>query len=408
MFSAQPSSTGFNFGTSNISSQPSAFGTQTASTTTANTGFTGFGTQSTNQFSGLGSSSTTFGQNTGFNFSNPATSQPSIGFGMFNANNKRSTFLTTQQQPTLTLTLNNPITSSVATTTSTTTFTGLGGAPLPSNEKSDDSSKSKSHRDALVPPELIPLIENMKKFLAKQKQIRDENAHEHFYLQPILEIGTTIEDVLKIGLNKLDIQIQKNSKGIESLKKDTSKLLTNGELVYRISRIDLPLSNTAEVIAQNNFINSKTHQYFLEVVDNCKTLMSQYSEQIQTLKSHCATSNDQSISQDEINQIIRKQHENFVALASKVYLIHEYANKLRSQAKSTNQNDKDNLEKDSIQTAPHRDNFGPTPFLTKSNNSIHSMGPGGDASTATTSLSSSLNQSFQQSPSNFLFKNRKF
>lgn len=350
--------------------------------------------------------SSTFGQNTGFG---TATSQPSIGFGMFNANNKRSTFSTApQQQPTLTLTLNNPITSSMATT-STTSFTGLGGAPLPSNEKSDDGSKSKSYRDALVPPELIPLIENMKKFLAKQKQIRDENAHEHFYLQPILEIGTTIEDVLKIGLNKLDIQIQKNSKGIELLKKDTSKLLTNGELVYRISRIDLPLSNTAEVIAQNNFINSKTHQYFLEVVDNCKTLMSQYSEQIQTLKSHCATSNDQSISQDEINQIIRKQHENFVALASKVYLIHEYANKLRSQAKSSNNNDTDSLEKECnpIQTAPLRDNFGPTPFLTKSNNSIHSIGTGGDVSTCSANLSSFNQTSFQQSPSNFLFKNRK-
>ena len=130
-------------------------------------------------------------------------------------------------------------------------------------------------------------------------------AHEHFYIHPILEIGTAIEDVLHVRLNKVDIENQKNAKAIELLKRDTNKLLANGELVYRISRLDLPLANTAEVVAQNNFINTNTHQYFMELVESFKTQMAEYSEQIQMLKSYCATTNDTSFSYDEINQIIK-------------------------------------------------------------------------------------------------------
>lgn len=210
----------------------------------------------------------------------------------------------------------------------------------------------------------MPLVDNLKKFLEKQKQIRDENSHEHFYIHPILEIGTAIEDVLRVRLNKVDIEIQKNSKAIEVLKKDTNKLLSNGELVYRISRLDLPLSNTAEVIAQNNFVNSNTHQYFMELVESFKTQMMEYSEQIQTLKSYCATSNDKSFSYDEINQIIRKQHENFIALASKVYSIHEYANKLRADASKERQ-EYSTTEQSKSSSSSHNQ-FGPSPFLVRS------------------------------------------
>ena len=242
--------------------------------------------------------------------------------------------------------------------------------PASNGKSTDTSEKSKSYRDTLVPPEFMPLIENMKKFLEKQKQIRDENSHEHFYIHPILEIGTAIEDVLRVRLNKVDIEIQKNAKAIEVLKKDTNKLLSNGELVYRISRLDLPLSNTAEVIAQNNFISTNTHQYFMELVDIFKTQMTEYSEQIQTLKSYCATSNDKSFSYDEINQIIRKQHENFVALASKVYAIHEYANKLRAEASkeiedhSLHVQSKGNSNMASSQ-------YGPSPFLVRTSHHVN-------------------------------------
>lgn len=226
----------------------------------------------------------------------------------------------------------------------------------------------------MVPPEFMPLIDDFKKFLEKQKQIRDENAHEHYYIHPILEIGTAIEDVLRVRLNKVDIEIQKNGKAIEQLKLDTNRLLANGELVYRIARLDLPISNNAEVIAQNNFVNTNTHQYFMELVEGFNTQMMDYSNQIQTLKSLCSTSADNSFSHEDISLIIRKQHDNFIALAAKVYAIHELANQLREQ------NEKDNNTSSiSASATPESiplstsasNNYGPSPFLVKSNlNSI--------------------------------------
>lgn len=271
---------------------------------------------------------------------------------------------------------------------------------MPSNNgKSDDTStKSKSYRDSLVPPEFMPLIENMKQFLEKQKQIRDENAHEHFYIHPILEIGNAIEDVLRVRLNKVDIEIQKNTKAIEQLKKDTNKLLTNGELVYRISRLDLPLTNTAEVIAQNNFVNTNTHQYFMELIESFKCQMMEYSEQIQTLKSYCATTNDRSFSYEEINQIIRKQHDNFVALASKVYLIHEYANKLRTDSsKDTAATGSASAVESNNSLASN--NYGPSPFLVKSN--LGGNLPTTNESTQTSLLANQPNTTSMFSTSSF-------
>ena len=237
-----------------------------------------------------------------------------------------------------------------------------GGTPLPSsNGKSsgDNSEKSKSYRDSLVPPELMPLIESMKKYLEKQKAIRDENAHEHYYIQPILEIGTAVEDVLRQRLNKVDIELQKNAKAVELLKRDTSKLLSNGELVYRISRLDsnsslasnlargaighsmMMMGGAGDVTAAaNNFVNANTQQYFLELVEGFRASMETYSEQIEMLRSYCATvgregtgvNSSSSFSYEEINTIIRKQHEIFVAVGAKVYAIHEYANRLRAEA----------------------------------------------------------------------------
>ncbi|KPM05644.1 Synaptonemal complex protein 1 (SCP-1)-like protein [Sarcoptes scabiei] len=401
----------FNFGSTSTTSSVSFPLTQSSTTNFASSGFgnqaSGFGLISTSsQPTSFGGTSSGFGTSLFGTQSNPAVSQqstigfgstnllgaiskPSTGFGSFGTSNtslntKPPAFGVTnpsQQQPTLTLNFNTSVTT--ATATSTTTLTGLGGATLPSNnEKSGtDSKQNKSYRDTPIPPELIPLVENMKKFLEKQKQIRDENEHEHFYLHQILEIGTTIEDILRDRLNKLEIQTQKNSKAIESLKKDTNKLLTNGELVFRMSKLDQPLSNSAEVVAQNNFINSKTHQYFMDLVENSKTQMTEYSEQIKTLKSHCASStNDRNYSADEISQIIRKQHENFVTLASKVYLVHEYANKLRTEAANKLN---DISTQSTTQSQPIKqnnlsnDHYGPTPFLSKTN-SPYLIGVSGD------------------------------
>lgn len=216
----------------------------------------------------------------------------------------------------------------------------------------------------------MPLIDNFKKFLEKQKQIRDENAHEHYYIHPILEIGTAIEDVLRVRLNKVDIEIQKNGKAIEQLKLDTNRLLANGELVYRISRLDLPISNNAEVIAQNNFVNTNTHQYFMELVEGFNTQMVDYSNQIQTLKSLCSTSADNSFSHEDISLIIRKQHDNFIALAAKVYAIHEYANQLRQQKEkdtTTTSAISASATPQSVSMPASANNYGPSPFLVKSN-----------------------------------------
>ena len=215
----------------------------------------------------------------------------------------------------------------------------------------------------------------MKNFIDQQKQIRDENSHEHYYSDPILEIGTAISDVLKVKVNKIDIDLQRSEKLVDNLKKETNRLLNNGEFAHRISKTDIAQSSAGNNLSgtnQNNFINSSFHQYFNEIVDNFKTQMKKCEAEITTLKSYCETSNDKLYSYEEITQIMKKQHDNFVLLAAKVYAIHEYATVLRREEAKT----KDSMN-ESIPATPPRNSGvlrngptgfeGPSPFLSAKN-----------------------------------------
>ena len=237
-------------------------------------------------------------------------------------------------------------------------FTG-GTQLTTATEKATENVSKVSILESSVPPEFMPLIENLKTFIEQQKHIRD-NGNEHYYSDAILEIGSAISDVLKVKVNKIEIDLQRSEKLVENLKKDTNRLLNNGELAHRISKTQIVQSSSGNSIPgsnQNNFINSSVHQYFNEIVDSFRAQMKKCEAEISTLKSYCESSNDKLYSYEEITQIMRKQHDNFVLLSAKVYAVHEYANHLRSEEAKN----KDRAESTSIVSTPSRNSFGSGP-----------------------------------------------
>ena len=239
--------------------------------------------------------------------------------------------------PNQTLTLTTASTSVTQTLTQqTNSFHGLGGTQTTSSESSADQSlkANKANKEStFIPPEMTPLVEALKAFVKEQKVIREENSQQRFSIQPILEVGSEIEDSLRLVLHKIEVDIQRNSKAIDALKRDTNKLLSSAEMAYRISRVDFPQTPSSYSIAQNKYINASTHQYFIESIDNFETQINNYSKQIQDLRTHIENMN-KPYSSEELLQIMRKQHQTLISLAAKVYAIHEEVNQFKLNLKN--------------------------------------------------------------------------
>lgn len=222
-------------------------------------------------------------------------------------------------------------TLTIPTTTVATTPSiqhGLGG-PINENAGKDVSAKT-GKESSTLPPEMMPLVESLKKFIKDQKQIREENSQQRFSIQPILEVEKELEDNLKVNLHKIDLELQRNSKSIESVKRETNQLLSNAEMALRISRIDIPSTSTSYSVAQNQYVNACMHQYFVEMISNFEDQMNKYSKQIQDLQLHLDNMN-KPYNTDELFQIMRKQHETLISLAAQVYAVHEEINKIKQQ-----------------------------------------------------------------------------
>lgn len=267
--------------------------------------------------------------------------------------------------PTLTLTLASSSAAVTQTSTQSNAFHGLGGTQTTSSESSADHTlkANKANKESPIPPEMLPLVEALKQFVKEQKVIREENSQQRFSIQPILDVGAQIEDSLRLDLQKIEVDIQRNSRAIDALKKDTNKLLASAEMAYRISRLDLTQTPSSYTMAQNKYINASTNQYFVEMIDNFELQMNNYSKQIQDLRTHIENMN-KPYSSEELLQIMRKQHETLISLAAKVYAIHEDISQLKPSLRSQTKITETSTETTFSSSSPsnNRSFVGPNPF----------------------------------------------
>lgn len=293
-----------------------------------------------------------------------ATTAPTV-FGNVQTTIQSSMFptLSTGTSTASTLSLTLPTTVTTTNVSQPNTFHGLGGLATSESQGSGSSSNTnKSTKEAYtLPPEIAHLVDSFKQFVKEQKLIKDENSQQRFSIQPILEVETELEENLKINLHKLELDLQRNAKSIESLKKDTTKLLSNAEMAYRITRIDPPSSsNQTYAIAQNQYINASTHQYFLETVIQFQTQMERYSKQIDELKLHLENMN-KPYGTEELFQAMKKQHETLVSLASSVYAFHDHVSKLKQQNNKSIAPQTTIIQE--VRTSIPQTFLGPNPFL---------------------------------------------
>ena len=256
------------------------------------------------------SSLPTFGQ-TMSSFAFPTTSQAPQSTFMFHPNPLALT------QPV------QPLQQTVVTATAESSR-GLGGEGAAGGQT---NTNMKSAKDQHLPPELNTLVESFKTFIKDQKIIRDENVQPRFSFQPIVEINTELDEVLRVQLESLQVILQKNKKTVDSLKQETSSLVSDAETAHRalksegISSMSYPLGPDKYVTA------STTLEYFNKLVDTFEERMKTYSRQIRELEVHLDYLHKPTQTQDLLI-VVKKQHEALVALAAEIYRLHETVSKI--------------------------------------------------------------------------------
>lgn len=337
--SSQPSVPSFNFGPTaqtslSLPTQPSLSLPQTSfgSTNQPTFGLTGS--------SGLGvSAQPTFGATTQSTFGSTAQptfntgtqsafgnltsfgSQPATSFSFPNPSNTTFSFNTTNTNP-LGLTQSiQPLQPSLSTSSAPTTDTsrGLGGE---GTSVGQTNANNKSVKDQHLPPEINGLVESFKNFIKEQKMIRDENSQPRFSVKPIVEINSELDDVLRIQLERLQVVLQRNKKTAESLKQETSCLVSDAETAHRALKSE-GISSMSYPLGPDKYVSaSTTLEYFGKMVDQFEEMMKTYSRQIKELEIHLDYLHKPTHTHDLLI-VVKKQHEALIALAAEIYSLHE-------------------------------------------------------------------------------------
>ncbi|KAK2713930.1 nucleoporin p58/p45-like [Artemia franciscana] len=317
-FSATASTPGFSFGTStNTPSSGALLGSTTpASGTTSfsfgqtappagSSGQSLFGGTSAPLFS---SSSTNAGTGTSFGFgTTPAstastlpsfglggTSQPS-GVGLFGA------------QP------------AVSAPTSSVGATGLGGTSLTlsgqgGNAKQDAASAAKENK---VENEIMATVESFRSYVKSQKSMREEIARASE--KPIEKISEEISEMMKL-LSAINSGISRNMNITNKLKFEVAKELQNVEMAQRTQ--DTPQGLQME--------NTQPMDFFFNLIEGFERKIHAFRQQIEEASRNMQTLHQMgSMSAKDLIDAVKKLHESFVTMASRLYYVHREIQALR-------------------------------------------------------------------------------
>lgn len=216
-----------------------------------------------------------------------------------------------------------------------------------------------------IPDEIYQLVESFRKFIREQKAYRDQK----FDVDPILEVEREAEEFM-LAFQRVAVDSDTNSKLIQQIKNDTTKLLRHAELAYsllrpymannptfqqhqdqhqqqqlqqqqahQLSHLDQqqqqqhqqqqqqqqPFQSQQQYHQQQHFQQNQhqqQQQYFSELADQFEARMRAYGEQIKELKMSL-DSVIKTYNADELFKWLKKQHETLGEIAAKVYMTHE-------------------------------------------------------------------------------------
>ncbi|XP_073253131.1 uncharacterized protein [Porites lutea] len=394
-------------------SASSAAGTASAFTlgglgSTAGTSFSGLSAPKTTSSAptlGIFGQTTQAGQSTGFTLGAAPGSSTSTGFSLGVGGLLKSTSTTTTTTSLLGSTstattgfglgtssgltafgaLGASKTTAATSTTASTILTGLGGTGTGATAGvvGGVAGKQGDVKDTPLPNPLNEIVDHIKKYVKEQKDHKDEISRASgSALDKVREETLALRQALALVSNS----IQRDGCAVENLKMDVSQELKNSEIAQRTN--DIPPALQHE--------NTAPQEYFQRLVETFEERMLMYRKQIEIMESHMASlSQGQTLTPQDLSDVMHKLHETFIALAAQLHEIHEavkvqkeqYLNYRRAYFKDTTDVFSSVL-KDLSKTSAEF-SLGPNPFRVLSNNS---------ASASSTATNISGIGSFQTNP----------
>ncbi|XP_076315978.1 nucleoporin p58/p45-like [Tachypleus tridentatus] len=315
--------TGVSTTTSQPTSLPLLFGSQTGSNVTGTNTLSCFGNKTTasapfsglmstqpatsvtagvtgSSFMGLPASSTTTGLSTGVALGTSVA--PSLGgFGLGQSG------------------LN--VTTSIPTTSAPI---GLGGVDLKSTgaasgKNESGKNDSKTIKETLLPNEISITLESFKKYVKDQKLVREEISRVSS--KNILKVQDETA-ALKQLLSEVSNGLQRNAVAIQRMKEESAQELKDAEIAHR----------TKDTPPALQFENTAPTGYFQRIVSSFEKQMHTCRQQIEQLERHLMSLSQPSLlSPQELTLIIKRLYETFIALAAQVQTVNEAVQNQKDQ-----------------------------------------------------------------------------
>ncbi|CAB3371532.1 Hypothetical predicted protein [Cloeon dipterum] len=289
-----------NFGAAPASSAPSLFGgtATTAPATSAGFGFGGFGTAA----------------------ASTATSQPSLGGGLFGATSSANTgSLFGAKQ-----TFGTVATSAPAASSAAPTFTGLGGpavtlASLSGGLGSDEQKQDKAVKDQELPQPILQSIEDFKAFVKQQKNISSDITRST--CRPSERVNDDVESI-KQNLFSIRNGIQSYAAQAKKLKAESSRTLGHAEMAQQ----------TQDIVPSMQDKHFAPDEYFIEVVNGIEEELKVISQEVDSVERVVQSANESSsLRKEELVQAVRRLHEIFITVASKLQQEHNSVEQKKEQ-----------------------------------------------------------------------------
>lgn len=212
---------------------------------------------------------------------------------------------------------------SLNATTTNSQFQGLGGTSITTNASSqgNDGAKNSGSNQALkdenIPPELAKDVNEFEKFMKNQKESNDVVGKFSVHsLRKIQEEITT----LCYALGSVSSALHRNTAAVQKLKSDFSKELKNTEMARHTK--DIPPSMQHDNIAPIRF--------FMDMVVEFEGSMQVYRKQIEELENHLnLTEQTSSLTAQDIYLALCKMQESFISLAANLHSTHDQVKQLK-------------------------------------------------------------------------------
>lgn len=198
-----------------------------------------------------------------------------------------------------------PSQTNPTTTTTTTTTTTLGGI------QTGNGSEKKNVKDVPLPDTLNILVNQLRDYIKKQKGIKDEiERHSIKSFKKVSDENSKLRKDVSLVLSG----IQKDASAVENLKVELSQELINAEIAQQTSNTPLAFQHE----------NTAPREYFQKLVESFEERMHLYRRQVEEVESHFASlQQPQTVSPQEISDVMKKLHETFITLAARMHEIHE-------------------------------------------------------------------------------------